>query len=165
MRVFIVDDERLARDELRRLLRAHPDVIVAGEAASADDAAAQLTELDIELLLLDIQMPGGTGFDLLERLQRVPPVVFTTAYDEFAVRAFDVNAFDYLVKPIHPDRLAKALERSRRAIAPGVGLDKPSPVRAPQERVFLRDGERCWIVPVASIALFEAEGNYTRVYF
>jgi len=109
MQALLVDDERLARSELRRLLAAHPDVVVAGEARNADEAEARLGELAIDLLFLDIQMPGGTGFDLLERLERVPLVVFTTAYDEFAVRAFEVNAFDYLLKPIRPERLARTL--------------------------------------------------------
>ena len=163
MRVLIVDDERLARDELRRLLRAHPDVVVVGEAATADDAAARLADDDVDLLLLDVEMPGASGFDLLERLDRVPRVIFTTAYDAFAVRAFEVNALDYLMKPVHPDRLAAALDRVRTAPAREAATDVPARERL--ERVFVRDGERCWLVPVASIAVFESEGNYTRVCF
>jgi two-component system LytT family response regulator len=165
MKVFIVDDERLARDELRRLLRTHPDVTVSGEAGSVEEAEERLAALAVDLLFLDIQLPGATGFDLLERLDRIPPVVFTTAYDEFAVRAFEVNAFDYLVKPIHPARLARAIERGRQALAARRGTEPPAATRVLRDRVFVRDGERCWIVPVASIALFEAEGNYTRVCF
>src|SRR3954468_1555662 len=115
MKTLIVDDERLARDELRRLLNAHEDVVIAGEASTIDEAVDRLSGIDVDLLLLDIQMPGGTGFDLLERLDRVPRVIFTTAYDTFAVRAFEVNALDYLVKPVHPDRLAAALDRVRSA--------------------------------------------------
>lgn len=161
MRVLIVDDERLARDELRRLLRMHPDVVVAGDAATADEAVARLTGDDVDLLLLDVEMPGGSGFDVLERLDRVPRVIFTTAYDAFAVRAFEVNALDYLMKPIHPDRLAAALARVRTTLA----ADAESGPRRRLERVFVRDGERCWLIPVASIALLESEGNYTRVCF
>ena len=161
MRVLIVDDERLARDELRRLLRVHPDVEIVGEAATADAAVARASASDVDLMLLDVEMPGGSGFDVLERLEQVPAVVFTTAYDEFAVRAFEVNALDYLMKPIHPDRLASALDRVRPTLA-------TRPVGAASqrlERVFVRDGERCWLIAVASIALFESDGNYTRVCF
>jgi len=162
MRVLIADDERLARDEIRRLLRAHPDVIVAGEATNVEDTLAAVASLDPDVLLLDIRMPGGTGFDVLERLDHVPAVIFTTAYDEFAVRAFEVSALDYLVKPIRPDRLASALARAASSLRP----DPPGPAGSPRlERVFIRDGEHCWLMAVSSIALFEADGNYTRVYF
>jgi two-component system LytT family response regulator len=157
LNVLIVDDERLARTELRRLLAAHPDVAVAGEAANGDEAEACLQSLDVDVLFLDIQMPGVTGFDLLERLDTVPAVVFMTAYDEYAVRAFEVNAFDYLMKPIRPERLAAALDKIRAARA--------AHKRSMPDRVFLRDGERCWIVAVADIVLFESDGNYARAFF
>jgi len=111
MKVLIIDDERLARVELRRLLGAHPEVEVAGEARNASEAEAMISDLAPELLFLDIQMPGATGFDLLAKLEDAPQVIFTTAYDEYAVRAFEVNALDYLMKPIVPERLAAALER------------------------------------------------------
>jgi len=163
MNVAIVDDERLARDELRRLLQSHPDVVIAVEAATIDEAVDRLTVTEVDLLLLDIQMPGGTGFDLLERLERVPRVIFTTAYDAFAVRAFEVNALDYLMKPVHPDRLAAALDRVRGALVASGDAGAEPPQRL--EHVFVRDGERCWLIPVTAIALFESEGNYTRVHF
>jgi two-component system, LytTR family, response regulator len=154
---LLVDDERLARRELRRLLAAHTDISIAGEAVNVDDAVACLSAAPaVDLVFLDIQMPGGSGFDVLERVDRVPLVVFTTAYDEYAVRAFEVNAFDYLVKPIRPERLAAALDKVRAAL----GSQRPA-----LERVFLRDGDRCWIVRIADIALFEVEGNYARAYF
>jgi two-component system LytT family response regulator len=161
MRVVIVDDERLARDELRRLLHSHADVVVVGEAGTADEAVACAADDDVDLLLLDIEMPGGSGFDVLERLERVPRVIFATAYDAFAVRAFEVNALDYLMKPIHADRLAAALDRVRATLA---ARAEAAP-RQWLERVFVRDGERCWLIPVTSIALLESEGNYTRVCF
>jgi two-component system, LytTR family, response regulator len=163
MNALIVDDERLARSEMRRLLAAHPDVTVAGEAANADEAEVRLRAADVDVLFLDVQMPGGSGFDLLERLDTLPLVVFTTAYDEYAVRAFEVNALDYLLKPIRPERLAAVLEKARaQASSP------PAPAaqkRTWSDRVFLRDGDRCWIVALADIELFEAEGNYTRAFF
>lgn len=176
MRALIVDDERLARRELRRLLEAHPDVEIAGEAANVDEAERLLSADRVDLLLLDVQMPGADGFDLLERLDRVPAVVFTTAYDAFALRAFEVNAFDYLLKPIRPDRLASALDKARRATTSDVAMRPPEPpampaadaaarMRSATDRIFVRDGERCWIVAVADISLIEAEGNYSRVHF
>ena len=165
MNALIVDDERIARRELRRLLQPHPDVVVVGEAGDAAEAEARLTELDVDLLFLDITMPGATGFDLLERIDRVPLLIFTTAHDEFALRAFEVNAFDYLLKPIRPERLAAALEKTRLAWAATQPPPPSTPRRAATDRVFVRDGDRCWIVAVADIAYFEGEGNYARVHF
>jgi two-component system, LytTR family, response regulator len=164
MNALLVDDERLARQELRRLLSAHADVMIVGEAVNADEAVARLTEPSIDLVFLDIQMPGGSGFDVLERLERVPLVVFTTAFDEYAVRAFEVNAFDYLLKPVRPERLASALEKARAMLATA-REPRPERQRSSAERVFLRDGDHCWIVQWAEIMLFEVEGNYSRVHF
>src|SRR4029453_8738614 len=138
MNALLVDDERLARQELRRLLSAHADVMIVGEAVNADEAVARLTEPSIDLVFLDIQMPGGSGFDVLERLERVPLVVFTTAFDEYAVRAFEVNAFDYLLKPGRPERLASALEKARPMLATA-REPRPERQRSSAERVFLRD--------------------------
>lgn len=186
MRVLIVDDERLARAELRRLLAPHAGVEIVGEAANVAEAEEAARRLRPELLLLDIKMPGGTGFDLLERLDAVPQVIFLTAYDEFALRAFEVNALDYLLKPVSPERLAEALGRVRQAesmrVSPRpvcgdsknsdeagvVSSHAPDSLDAPLgggQRIFLRDGERCWFVRLSEIVLLESEGNYTRLYF
>jgi two-component system LytT family response regulator len=159
MRALIVDDERLARVELRRLLGEHPDVEVAGEATNIQEAKSAIAELQPELLLLDIQMPGGTGFDLLNDLDFAPKVIFTTGFDEFALQAFEVNALDYLMKPIAADRLAAALEKARTQSIAGV------PKLSAQQQIFIKDGERCWFVKVSEIILLESEGNYTRVFF
>ncbi|WP_263792482.1 LytTR family DNA-binding domain-containing protein [Salinibacter sp.] len=171
LRTLIVDDERLARRELRRLLGPHEAVTVAGEAANADAAEAAVQEENPDLLLLDVQMPGDSGFDLLTRLDAVPHVVFVTAYDEYAIRAFKVNALDYLVKPVEPERLAQAIETVQaRAAEDGpqaVGAEGEAP-QAPltaEDQVFVKDGERCWFVQLADVRLFEAAGNYTRLYF
>lgn len=154
MRAVIIDDERLARVELRRLLANHPEVEIAAEARGPEEALALLPNLSPDLIFLDIQMPGMTGFDLLERLEDVPQVIFTTAYDEFAIKAFEVNALDYLMKPIAPERLAAALARVR------------PPNREPRlDRVFVRDGDKCWIVRLPDVFLLESEGNYTRLCF
>ncbi|HEY1342165.1 MAG TPA: LytTR family DNA-binding domain-containing protein, partial [Bryobacteraceae bacterium] len=154
MKALIVDDERLARLELRRLLAAHPEVEVAGEARDGQEALALIPKLAPDVVFLDIQMPGMSGFDLLERIDDVPQVIFTTAFDEFAIRAFEVNALDYLLKPVAPARLAAALARVR-----------PRPEAGRLDQVFVRDGDRCWIVRLPDIFLLESEGNYTRLYF
>ncbi len=165
MNALIVDDERLARSELRRLLAPHADVSVVGEASNADEAEARLRAADVDVLFLDVQMPGASGFDLLERLDAMPLIIFTTAYDEYAVRAFEVNAFDYLLKPIRPDRLAAAIEKARAAWNASRAGAAAVHKRTWSDRVFLRDGDRCWIVALADIELFEADGNYPRAFF
>lgn len=160
MRVLIIDDERLARNELRRLLAAHPALQVVGEAANAVEGRQAIEELAPDLVFLDVQMPGGSGFDLLASLEAAPPVIFTTAFDQYALRAFDVSALDYLLKPIEPARLAHALLKLQRQ--PEAPREK---LQALDAKVFIKDGERCWFVAMEQIVLFESEGNYTRVYF
>lgn len=154
MKALIIDDERMARQELRRLLNTHPEVEVAGEARTAEEALEMIGRLAPDVLFLDVRMPGMTGFELLERLDDVPQVIFTTAYDEYALKAFEVSALDYLVKPVAPARLASAVAKLR-----------PRGPSARMERVFVKDGERCWLVRVHDIFLLESEGNYTRLYF
>jgi two-component system LytT family response regulator len=173
MRVLLVDDSRLARAELRRLLEAFPDVEVAGEARDADEARAQIATQRPDLLLLDIHMPGETGFELLATLDAAPPVVFTTAYDAHALRAFEVNALDYLLKPVQEARLAAALDKVRAQLPAPVAspAPEPAPVAASatpltgQDQVFVKDGERCWFVRLAEVRLFEINGSYTQIYF
>ena len=169
MKALLIDDERLARNELRRLLQACPGVEIVGEAANAKQAREQIAALSPDLLLLDVQMPGETGMELLESLELpAPQVIFTTAYDEFAVKAFELNALDYLLKPVDPVRLAAAIERlhskSAGAPAPAMTGEKTSRL-ASDDKVFVREGDRCWFVEVKRIRLLESEGNYTRVHF
>ncbi|MYN29046.1 LytR/AlgR family response regulator transcription factor [Duganella levis] len=162
MRALLIDDERLARAELRRLLAAHPDVEIVGEAVNAADGLQQIAMLKPDLIFLDVQMPGGSGFDMLAALEETPEVIFTTAFDQYALQAFEVNALDYLQKPIQATRMAAALQRCalrhQRITAAALA---PSTAR----KLFIKDGERCWFVPVQDIRLFESDGNYTRVYF
>jgi len=167
MKALLIDDERLARNELRRLLAVHADITVAGEAADVPEALERIAVLRPELILLDVQMPGQDGFGLLEQLEPpLPLVIFTTAYDEFAVKAFEFNALDYLLKPVDPARLAAALEKVRtRAEAAGPeGAARKERLSA-DDKVFVREGDRCWFVPVKNIRLLESEGNYTRIHF
>jgi two-component system, LytTR family, response regulator len=159
VKALLIDDERLARVELRRLLRPHEEVTVVGEAANVEDALSQVETLSPDLLFLDIEMPGGTGFDLLERLEgSAPQVIFTTAYDGHALRAFEFNALDYLVKPVEPERLARAIERVQARVVVA------APTRLSLDRVFVRDGERCFFVQLDAVRLLESEGNYSRLY-
>ena len=168
MKALLVDDERLARNELRRLLAAHADIEIVGEAVDAEDAAAKVRALKPDLLFLDVQMPGADGFSLLEQLEPpLPLVIFTTAYDEFAVKAFEFNALDYLLKPVDPNRLVAALEkiRPRDSGVPFVPAGTATHRLTPEDKVFVREGDRCWFVPVKNIRLLESEGNYTRLHF
>ena len=164
MKALIIDDERLARKELIKLLEEHPSIEIAGEAQNADEAEQLITELNPDVLFLDIQMPGRTGFQLLESLDSVPLVVFTTAYDEFALKDFEINALDYLLKPITAERLSEAVHKiqEKERIRSGRGRDQKLGL---EDQVFVKDGERCWFVSLANIRLFESDGNYIKVYF
>lgn len=161
MTVLVVDDERLARNELRRLLTEVPDVEIVGEAANADEAQTLIDRHHPDAVFLDIQMPGRNVFDMLADMSSVPHVIFTTAYDQYALKAFDVNALDYLMKPIDPVRLAPAIEKLRTRIAPM----SPRGHLDGASQVFVKDGEQCWFVTLKNIRLFESEGNYCRVHF
>ena len=161
MKVMIIDDERLAREELKRLLKQHAELEVVAEAANIVEAQELIRKTVPDLIFLDIQMPGGTGFDLLQSLDDTPQVIFTTAFDQYALRAFDVSALDYLLKPIEPARFAHAVQKAMLKVKPS---DEQTTL-ASDGKVFIKDGERCWFVALDQIALFESEGNYTRVYF
>ncbi|OEK07095.1 LytR/AlgR family response regulator transcription factor [Roseivirga misakiensis] len=167
MKTLIIDDSRLARNELKRLLKEFDNVQIIGEAASADEAKEKIGELKPDLIFLDIQMPGKNGFQLLEELEVLPEVIFSTAYDEHALKAFEYNALDYLVKPVQKQRLAGSVAKV---------FDKIKKKEADQnenndnlltihDQVFVKDGERCWFVQLSDIRLFEVSGNYTTVYF
>lgn len=164
MKAIIIDDERLARVELRRLLSPHKKIKIIGEAKNVDDALNKIEELKPDLIFLDIQMPGKNGFELLESLDVVPIVIFTTAYDEYALKAFEYNALDYLLKPIDPNRLEetidKVLLRNQEVVS-----SELSNILKEDDQIFVKDGERCWFVKLSSIRLFESEGNYVRLYF
>ncbi|KWS04373.1 Two-component response regulator [Lysobacter capsici AZ78] len=171
LRVLIVDDTRLARQELRTLLADLPDIELLGEADDVPAAQAAIARLRPDLVLLDIQMPSGTGFDVIDGLDSAPLVVFTTAYDQYAVRAFETNALDYLVKPVDASRLAAALQRARARLpdarlseAPWLGA-APRGLLGADDQVFLREGERCWFVALREISRIVVDGNYARVWF
>ncbi|MBP6415359.1 MAG: response regulator, partial [Chitinophagaceae bacterium] len=168
MKAIIIDDERLARTELKKLLQEFPEVEIIDEAANAEEGIAKIENLQPDLIFLDIQMPGKTGFDMLSQLERSPQVIFTTAYDEFALKAFEVNALDYLLKPVEPKRLADAIHKlqlteQRETKAEGENFNNS--MLSENEQVFVKDGERCWFVKLSDIRLFESVGNYAKVFF
>jgi two-component system LytT family response regulator len=169
MRALIIDDERLARQELKSLLAPYHEVEVVGECANADSAVLKIAELQPDLLFLDIQMPGKNGFDLLQDLEQVPEVVFVTAYDEHALRAFEVNALDYLLKPVQAQRLAETIRkittREKAEIKESSPVNSQAELLRETDQVFVKDGEKCWFVKLEDIRLFESEGNYVRIFF
>jgi two-component system LytT family response regulator len=168
MRAIIIDDERLARAELRKLLQEFPEVEIVDEAANAEEGIAKIDSLHPDLIFLDIQMPGKTGFDMLAQLERTPQVIFTTAYDEFALKAFEVNALDYLLKPVEPKRLADAIHKLQHGEAKEIkpaGEFVNNSILGENDQVFVKDGERCWFVKLSEIRLFESVGNYAKVFF
>lgn len=171
IRAVIIDDERLARNELKKLLLEFPEIEVIAEAANANEGIEKIDSLNPDLVFLDIQMPGKTGFDMLAELEKAPDVIFTTAYDDYALKAFEVNALDYLLKPVEPRRLADALQklhleesRDREGIADDeITVNKT--LLHETDQVFVKDGERCWFVKLTDIRLFESVGNYAKIYF
>ncbi|MFT3682924.1 MAG: response regulator [Ferruginibacter sp.] len=167
-RAIIIDDERLARNELKKLLQDFPEVEVIDEAANASEGIEKIEALNPDLIFLDIQMPGKTGFDMLEELDRAPYVIFTTAYDEYALKAFEVNALDYLMKPIEPKRLADAIQKVQQVEEKEVTHQQQQVNRGlltEHDQVFVKDGERCWFVKLSDVRLFESVGNYAKVFF
>jgi two-component system, LytTR family, response regulator len=167
-KAVIIDDERLARNELKKLLLDFPEVEVVGEAANAAEGLEKIENLSPDLIFLDIQMPGKTGFDMLTELERAPHVIFTTAYDEYALKAFEVNALDYLMKPVEPKRLADALQKlnlaeEKEMAATLAGVNRG--MLNEKDQVFVKDGERCWFVKLSEVRLFESVGNYAKVFF
>ena len=168
IRTVIVDDEELARQVLRELMSAHPELEIVAECANGFEAVKAVTELKPDLLFLDIQMPKLDGFEVLELVGNDMAIVFATAYDEYALKAFEVHAVDYLLKPFGADRFEKALQHARQRIG-GSGPDRnrvaeiAQSARAPGEyldRVVVRDGTRVHIIPVAKLDYVEAQDDY-----
>jgi two-component system LytT family response regulator len=170
MKAIIIDDERLARTELRKLLQDFPEIEIVDEASNAEEGIQKIESHNPDLIFLDIQMPGKTGFDMLSELDHAPQVIFTTAYDEYALKAFEVTALDYLLKPVEPRRLADAVEKLKRS-GNGYTVERmhsaaePNSILGENDQVFVKDGERCWFVKLSEVRLFESVGNYAKVFF
>ncbi len=169
MKAIIIDDERLARNELRKLLQDYPEIEIVDEASNVEESISKIENHNPDLIFLDIQMPGKTGFDLLVELDRTPQVIFTTAYDEYALKAFEVNALDYLLKPVEPRRLADAIEKLRKVNNTNnqekLDYNSSGLMLTEHDQVFVKDGERCWFVKLGEVRLFESVGNYAKVFF
>ena len=172
LRVLLVDDEAPARRRLRSLLAAEPRAEVVGEAASGPEAADLIRSLSPDVVFLDIRMPGMSGLDLAQEVgpEAMPAVVFVTAYDEFAVEAFDLEAADYVLKPFGPERLARAFERAAARAGSREGtavlarvLERLRPAAGPLRRIVVRETDRLFFVPVAEVVRLSAEGNYVMV--
>ena len=168
IKCLIIDDERLARLELRRILENHKNVEILDECGDAEDAITKIEELKPDLIFLDIQMPGKNGFEVLEELIYTPEVIFVTAYDDFAIKAFEVNALDYILKPVEENRFEESLKKVIHKIKEkrnDADANLPSEQLGENDQVFVKDGDKCWFVELGKIRLFESEGNYVRVYF
>lgn len=163
IKAIIVEDSRLARNELKELLKLHPQIELIGEAENVDQAIELITSKSPQLLFLDINMPGKDGFELLEMLVEVPTTIFTTAYDEYAIKSFEYNAFDYLLKPISTARFAKTIEK----VTPHLQIQTSSVDKklSPDSQLFIKDGDHCWMVKLSDISIFEVDGNYTKVFW
>jgi len=168
MRAIIVDDERLARKELMSLLKDFHEIEVVDECSNPDDALKSIKKHEPDLLFLDIEMPEKTGFDLLQELDKTPQVIFVTAYDDYALKAFEVNALDYLMKPVDPDRLKETINKVLNDHIEETDESFEIPDRGTltsNDQIFIKDGEKCWFVNLKDIRMFESEGNYVRIYF
>lgn len=163
MKAIIIDDERLARQELKNLLATYKEIEIIAECSDAIQAKEKINELKPDVIFCDIQMPGKTGLELVEEISGAVDVVFVTAYDEHAIKAFELNAFDYLLKPVQPQRLAETIKKLSIKETSNKS-DNNSPLTI-KDMVFIKDGEKCWFVKLSDIRLFESEGNYVRVYF
>jgi two-component system LytT family response regulator len=164
IKAIIVEDSRLARKELKELLKAHPEIQVIAEADSAEQAILLLTREQPDLLFLDIHLPGKNGFDILAELDQVPLVIFTTAFDQYALQAFAYNTIDYLLKPIVPEQLERAISKVEGKLKKQEESSKSQKLSL-TDRFFVKDGNKCWFVTLGDIRLFESKGNYTQIHF
>ncbi|RED42236.1 LytTR family two component transcriptional regulator [Winogradskyella eximia] len=165
LKAVIVEDSRLARNELKELFKAHKEIELIGEAENVDDGFALINKTNPDLLFLDINMPEKDGFQLLELLDEVPITIFTTAFDEYAIKSFEYNAFDYLLKPISQKRFSSSIAKVIEKESSGTSSDKKQDGLSLDKQIFIKDGENCWLVKIKDISLFEIVGNYTRVFF
>ncbi len=172
IKTIIIDDERLAREELKSLLKNYAEIEIISEAKNGEEGVRLINELNPDLIFLDVNMPGLSGFDLLKQLDEIPLVVFVTAYDEYAIKAFEVDALDYILKPVDPQRLNEALKKiTARFVEDNIPSEtefidvQPKKTWSATDSVFIRDGEKCWFVELSNIRMLESEGNYVKVHF
>lgn len=163
MKAIVVEDSRLAREGLINMLKDYPNIDVVGSADHPSTAFSLIQEHRPNLIFLDIHMPGETGFDLIEKLDYSPKIIFTTAYSEYAIRSFDYNTVDYLLKPISYERLGVAI--SKLSVQPIDETSEVKPALDIQSRMFVKDGEKCHLIPLNSIRYFESCKNHVRIFF
>ena len=163
MKAIVVEDTRVAREGLARMLGAFPELEVVGQADHPDTAIELIARTQPDVIFLDINMPGASGFDLLEKLDYSPRIVFTTAYSEYAIKSFDYNTIDYLLKPISPARLAQAV--AKLMAAPEELTPEQKTPRELNSQIFIKDNEKCFLVTLESIRYIESCKNYVRVFF
>lgn len=170
MRTILIDDERLAREELKSMLSKFDFLEIVAEAKNPEEGIQKIKEFEPELVFLDIQMPGMTGFEMLQKLDEMPKVIFVSAFDEFALKAFEVNALDYLLKPIDPERLRETLQKLQQpeeeftTKLSGIESRKDK-VLTKGDKIFIKDGDKCWYIDIDTVRMFESDGNYVKVYF
>jgi two-component system LytT family response regulator len=168
-KTLLIEDERLAREELKSLLKDYLEIEIIGEAKNGEEGITLIKEHKPDLVFLDINMPGMNGFEMLKHLEDLPRVIFVTAYDEFALKAFEVNALDYILKPVDPDRLREAILKLSSeddfVSAQSAGVARKDRLLSSKDRVFIKDGEKCWFVELSKVRMLESDGNYVKVYF
>ena len=170
-KTIIIDDERLARAELKSILNEYSEIDVIDEAQNGDEGIEKIKSLQPDLIFLDVNMPGMTGFEMLKKLDSIPHVIFVTAYDEFALKAFEVNALNYILKPVDVDRLNETIEKLKQIEELDFQSDSENRVERNKEKlntsdkVFIKDGEKCYFVKLADVRMLESEGNYVKVHF
>ena len=164
MRTIIVDDERLAREEFKSMLSKYPNIEIIGEYKNTIEAEEALKTLQPDLMFIDIQMPGETGLEFLERIDNAPRTIFVTAYDEYAIKAFELNAYDYLLKPLSPERLDEVIERLDEENKVPEAVEQSSVLKS-GDKILIKDGDKVWFIKIDDIRYFESDGNYVKVFF
>lgn len=169
-KTLIIDDERLAREELKSLLKDYHEIEIIDEAKNGDEGIEKIKEHKPDLIFLDINMPGMNGFEMIKHLEEIPRVIFVTAYDEYALKAFEVNALDYILKPVDPERMREAVQKLSTGEDDFVSTQQAATSRKDRilsvnDRVFIKDGEKCWFIELSKVRMMESDGNYVKVYF
>ncbi len=169
-RTIIIDDERLAREELKSLLKDYHEIEIIDEAKNGEEGIQKIKEHKPDLLFLDINMPGLNGFEMIKHLEEIPRVIFVTAYDEYALKAFEVSALDYILKPVDPERLKEGIQKLTSneddfVSSQQLVITRKDRVLNTSDKVFIKDGEKCWFIELSKVRMLESDGNYVKVYF
>jgi len=169
-RTILIEDERLAREELKSLLKDYLEIEIIDEAKNGEEGIEKIKQLKPDLIFLDINMPGLNGFEMIKQLEEIPRVIFVTAYDEYALKAFEVNALDYILKPVDPERLREAIQKLSNGdddfvSSENVVISRKDRVLSIKDKVFIKDGEKCWFIELSKVRMLESDGNYVKVYF